>query len=54
MKKQYEKPNMDVIDISPCMILALSIKDSQGDLSEDFAEGHRGTWGNLWEENNNS
>ena len=53
MRKQYEKPKMCIVDIAPCMILALSIdKGSQGDFPEDFAKEHRGTWGDLWGEKN--
>ena len=52
MRKQYEKPKMCIVDIAPCVILAFSIdKDSQGDF-EDFSKGHRGTWGDLWGEDN--
>lgn len=54
MKTPYKKPEMNILEIAPCMILSSSLgisKTSQGDFSEDFAKGHRGAWGNLWEEN---
>ena len=54
MKTQYEKPTINVLDIAPCIPLAASgldiDADSKGDFSEDFGRGHRGTWGNLWDE----
>lgn len=50
---RYQKPNMEVIEISPCMFLASSFgidDSSQGNFTVDFArERHRGIWGNLWE-----
>lgn len=50
---RYQKPNMEVIEISPYLLLASSVGidgSSQGDFSEDLVrERHRGTWGNLWE-----
>lgn len=55
MRKQYEQPVMNVVDMSPCMPLASSLgidKHKQGDFSEDFAKEHRGTWGDLWGEKN--
>ena len=55
MRKQYKQPMMNVVDMSPCMPLASSLgidKHSQGDFSEDFVKGHRGTWGDLWGEDN--
>lgn len=54
MKTQYEKPTINVLDIAPCIPLAASgldiDADSKGDFSEDFGRGHRGAWGNLWDE----
>ena len=50
---RYQKPNMEVIEFSPCLLPASSVGidgSSQGDFSEDLVrEHHRGTWGNLWE-----
>ena len=55
MKRLYIKPEIDVIDCAPCIPMATSVvfdDSSQGDFSEDFAKGHRGTWGDLWGESN--
>lgn len=42
MKAQYEKPLMNVIEITPCMLFATSTlhinKYSQGEFKEDFAK----------------
>ncbi len=51
MKKRYIKPEMDVMESAPCVLMASSVvfdDSSQGDFSEDFAKRHRGTWGDLW------
>ena len=44
---------MNIADLAPYEILAtssptLNISDTQGEADEDFARGHRGSWGNLW------
>ena len=57
MRKPYVKPMIDVIEIDCCMMLSASVvfdTQSQGDFKADFVRGKRGTWGNLWEENNES
>lgn len=58
MRKPYVKPMIDVIEIDCCMMLSASVMvdtQSQGDFKADFVKGKkRGTWGNLWEENNES
>ena len=56
MREPYKKPEIYVVEIGMCTILAQSRltinSDSKGDFDEDFVRGHRGrgTWGNLWEE----
>ena len=55
MRRQYIKPEIDVIDCAPCVLMASSVvfdDSSQGDFSEDFVKGHRGTWGDHWGESN--
>ena len=55
MKKQYERPEVNVVEITFCSMLSTSLnidEQSQGDFEEDFAGKRRGTWGNLWEEKN--
>lgn len=52
-KIDYIKPEMSIVDLTPYEILAtssstLSISNTQGKADEDFARGHRGSWGNLW------
>lgn len=53
MKKKYENPEMNVLDMIPCSLLSTSGFDidssSKGDFEEDFAKGRRGVWGNLWD-----
>ena len=53
MKKIYEKPKMEVIEIDICTMFATSCyidENSPGDFKEDFNnKRRRGTWGNLWE-----
>ena len=54
MRKTYEKPEINVIEIAACSMLSTSFNiesHSQGDFKEDFARKHRGTWGDLWIEN---
>ena len=53
-KKEYKSPKISVINIDASYMLASSFRidnTSQGDFKEDFVRGHRGTWGNLWSEN---
>lgn len=57
MKKQYIRPEMMIIEVDCCTMLSTSVvvdTQSQGDFKADFVRGKRGTWGNLWEENNES
>lgn len=53
MKDTYMKPTIDVIEIGPCEMLALSFyinSEEKGDYAADFARERRGVWGDLWEE----
>ena len=56
MKKRYEKPVAYVIDITPCSLLSVSgfniDSDSKGDHEEDFVNGRRSVWGDLWDRGN--
>lgn len=57
MRKPYVKPMIDVIEIDCCVMLSASVvadTQSQGDFKADFVGEKRGTWGNLWEEHNES
>lgn len=57
MKKQYIRPEMMIIEVDCYTMLSTSVvvdTQSQGDFKADFVRGKRGTWGNLWEENNES
>lgn len=53
MKKRYEKPVAYVIDIAPCSLLSVSgfniNSGSKGDHEEDFVNGRRSVWGDLWD-----
>ena len=54
MKKKYKKPKIVVIEMEVHTVFATSCyidDNSQGDFREDFNKKHRGTWGNLWSEN---
>ena len=55
MKVRYVKTEMNEIEIVSCQLFATSTLGinvhSQGEFEEDFSNGRRGTWGNLWEEN---
>ncbi len=52
-KKNYVPPQMAIITVQPCEMLAtsniLNTHNWQGD-EEDFTRGRRGRWGNLWDE----
>ena len=52
MKKRYEKPVAYVIYIAPCSLLSVSgfniDSGSKGDHEEDFVNGRRSGWGDLW------
>lgn len=54
MKRNYIAPEMEIQEIELETIVAgspsvMGISSEKGGESEDFAQGHRGTWGNLWE-----
>ncbi len=54
MKKQYKKPEINEVNITLCSMLSTSFSinsNSKGEHEEDFVREHRGTWGNLWKEN---
>ncbi len=53
-KIDYISPEMSIVSLAPCEILATSsptfrISNMQGEADDDFAHGHRGSWGNLWD-----
>lgn len=53
MRKRYERPKINEVEII-CAMLSTSLTintGSQGDFKEDFVRESRGTWGNLWNEN---
>lgn len=58
MKKRYEKPVAYVIYIAPCSLLSVSgfniDSGSKGDHEEDFVNGRRSVWGNLWDKANDA
>ena len=54
MKKEYVKPEIEVIDLEASTVLMSLSQDKVdtgfGDTPSDpDAPGRRGTWGNLWE-----
>lgn len=50
MKHNYIVPEMEIVEMELEAIISMSINmQEQGDENEDFAQGRRGTWGNLWE-----
>ena len=52
-KKAYIKPSAEVTDMEPVAIIAASIgidSDHEGGY-EQLSNGRRGTWGNLWADN---
>ena len=51
-KKKYVKPEISIVEIFACSMLSTSLEvdtNSQGDFKEDFVRGHRGRWGDLWD-----
>lgn len=53
MKKQYIKPEVNVVDILPVTMLAASNNGPSMDINPDeevdgAANDRRGSWGNLW------
>lgn len=54
MKKQYKKPEINEVYVTLCSMLSTSFNldsNNKGDYEEDFVREHRGTWGDLWKEN---
>ena len=51
-KKEYIKPEVEVIDIDSVQMLCASnqfdITDTPTDNDAVMSNRHRGTWGNLW------
>ena len=52
-KKVYIKPSAEVIEIDAVQMLAASIGVGEGevDAGEAWSNRRRGTWGNLWADN---
>ena len=51
-KKIYTKPALEVYDVEPIEMLAMSFIDEWVDTSEEdvqLTHGRRGRWGNLWD-----
>lgn len=53
MKKEYIKPEVEVVELAPITILALSSGgsvdvDGGNEPDEELSNGRRGQWGNLW------
>ena len=51
MKKEYSKPQSDVLDVQPQVIIAQSMKYSNeaADASSEVLTGKsRGEWGDVW------
>ena len=51
-EKNIMKPEISIVEILSCSMLSTSVEvdtNSQGDFKEDFVRGHRGRWGNLWD-----
>lgn len=51
MKAYYVRPEMTEVLVAVSSMLSASLtinSTSQGDHNEDFANGRRGVWGNLW------
>ena len=49
MKKDYSRPEAEIIDIITTTLIATSV--TQGGENEDAgANKHRGDWGNIWGE----
>ena len=56
-KKAYIAPQMEVIEIDTVQMLAASAEDipvvgEGGGGTEILSNGRRGTWGNLWADDN--
>lgn len=49
-KKLYIAPDMEIVKIEPSAVVAASISIGEGeaDAGQSFANEHRGSWGNLW------
>ena len=51
-KKEYIKPEVEVIDIDSVQMICASnqfdITDTTTDKDADLANGRRGKWGDLW------
>jgi hypothetical protein len=48
--KTYSKPELYIEDLQTIDMLALSIKGGEADGGEVLNNGRRGSWGNLWAE----
>lgn len=51
MKTNYIKPDLEVVDVEMAQMIAASqieIGESKKEGTTDV-NGHRGTWGNLWD-----
>ena len=55
MKKEYIRPEVEVIEVEPITMLAISSEggldvDGGNEPDEELSNRRRGQWGNLWAE----
>ena len=51
MKKDYSRPEVEIIDIITSTLIATSVPKEDGEQEGDFGTNkHRGDWGNIWGE----
>ena len=51
MKKDYSRPEVEIIDIITSALIATSVPKEDGEHEGDFGTNkHRGDWGNIWGE----